>query len=399
MVFAALPPVEAATGDKLRTVGVPAAAQCDSGIGTSVAIVPGSMLDLAQYPILLVESCFAGANPNNLYFIDPSTNPGTLVKTIPTSPTPPQGWGSLSLRGDKGDLLGCGNAADSTHGVYGIDVSPFNSTADGTATFLFNAQPGFDICDGVAWDTGDDTVWQSPDVSDTIYHFSATGTLLGTLPVPAGCPNSGVAVGGTSIFAACNGNTTIYELNKSDGSVVTSFPSGGSRTEDLECDPVTFSDQNKDTIWSKDAFDNEFFAFEIPAGRCGFAGGGGSQVPECADTDGNGVIDNDGDSLCDNWEDTGVDWNRDGTIDLVLYDVNRNGTIEASERADKNHKDLYLEIDFMQFHQPNAGALTDVTTAFANAPVANPDGATGRAIGKVGGCSWTRRHPFELERC
>ena len=116
-------------GDLLQTVNVPEAAQCSSGIGTSVAIVPGSMVDLAQYPILLVTSCFStsGAQISDLYFLDPSTDPATLVLTINTNPTPPMGWGALALRGDKGDLLGCGNASDGTHAVYSIDISPYTA--------------------------------------------------------------------------------------------------------------------------------------------------------------------------------------------------------------------------------------------------------------------------------
>jgi hypothetical protein len=376
----ALPPspAQAAVGDLRQTVNVPAVAQCSSGIGTSVAIVPGSMVNLGQ-PILLVISCFNGGSNQhqNLYFLDPSTNPATLAKTIVTTSTPPEGWGSLAVRGDKGDLLGCGNAADGTHGVYTIDISPFNGTADGTSTFLFNGQSGFDICDGVAWDSSDDTIFQKPDVHNAIYHFSSTGTLLNTLPVPAGCPNSGLAVGGSSLFASCDGVLTIHQLNKTDGAVLTSFSSGGSRTEDLECDPLSFASSGVDVMWSKDAYDNQLFAFEIPQGTCGFAGGPLVPKPLCLDTDGNGNNDNDGDALCDNWETTGIDSNRDGTVDLQLYDVNQDGVIQPSEHADPNHKDMYLEIDYMALHQPNASAVNDVINSFALASVPNPDGTSG----------------------
>lgn len=327
-------PAEAAVGDLRDTVNVPAGAQC--GLGTSVSIVPGSLVSLSQ-PILLVISCYSGQPVENLFFIDPLTD--VLVKTLATSPTPPLGWGSLSLRGDKGDILGCGNAGDGTHAIYAIDVSPFNATPDGTATFLFNAQPGSTICDGVAWDTSDNTVFQSPDVSSTVYHYNETGALLGSFPAAAGCPNSGLAVGGSSLFEACNGNTTIFQVDKSTGATFTSFPSGGTRTEDLECDPVTFAGSGIDIMWSKDAFDNEIFAFEIPDGTCGFAGGGPIVPPMCSDTDGNGNKDNDGDGLCDNWETAGIDANSDGTVDLQLHDINGDGTIQATERANLNRKD------------------------------------------------------------
>lgn len=98
---------------------------------------------------------------------------------------------------------------------------------------------------------------------------------------------------------------------------------------------------------------------------------------QCIDTDNNGNPDNDGDGLCDNWETEGIDFDQDGVVDLQLYDVNKNGVIDASEKADINHKDIYVEIDWMALHQPLIGALQRVIRSFANAPVANPDGTTG----------------------
>lgn len=346
----------AQTGSLLQTVNVPAAAQCGT-LGTSVAVVPGLSIGLLQFPILLVTSCF-GPGGNNLFFLDPSTNPATLVRTIVTTNTPPDGWGSLALRGDKGDLLACGNNSSGEHAIYRIDISP-NATPDGTATFMFNGTAGFDICDGVAWDAGDNTIFQSPDVSNTIYHYSETGTLLNTLPAPAGCPNSGVAVGGASLFAACNGVLTVHQLNKGTGASVVNFPSSGQRTEDLECDPVSFSANRKDAMWSKDAFTNQIFAFEIPAGTCGFAGGPPPvTLAACSDTDGNGNVDNDGDSLCDNWETTGIDFDGNGTIDFT------------PPGANLNQPDVYVEVDWMNQHQPNPDSINDVIASFAARGVA-----------------------------
>jgi len=374
-------PAGAATGDLLRTVNVPAAAQCTETIpglvgplGTSVAVVPGFVVGEDQ-PILLVTSCLAaGGQQSSLYFLDPATNPATLVMTLTTTPTPPQGWGALALRGDKADLLGCGNNPDGTHAVYAIDISPFNATPDGTATFLFNAQPGNRICDGVSWDTSDNSVFQSPDVWDTIYHFSELGGLLGSFPSPAGCLNSGVAVGGDSLFAACNGDLVIHQLVKATGAGITSFATGGERTEDLECDSESFAATGQDSIWSKDAFTNQLFAFEVPLDTCGLAGGPPVRLPRCPDGT---TTDTDGDGLLDCWEVDGIDADGDGIIDLQLYDVNQDGIIQPGEQADPNHKDLYVEVDYMALHLPNATSLADVVTSFANSPVTNPDGATG----------------------
>jgi hypothetical protein len=95
------------------------------------------------------------------------------------------------------------------------------------------------------------------------------------------------------------------------------------------------------------------------------------------DTDGNGNTDNDGDALCDNWETTGIDFDGDGTVDLQLYDVDGDGTIQAGEQADLNHKDIYMEIDWMAQHQPNQNSVNDVIASFANSTVPNPDGTPG----------------------
>ena len=375
-LFATVSPRRASAnaGDLLKTVNVPAAAKCSSGIGTSVAIVPGSLIDRDDIPVLLVTSCALSGGISNLYFLDFRTDPATLVKTISTTPTPSEGWGALSLRGDKGDLIGCGNDSNGTHGIYAIDISPHTATPDGTATLLFNGASGPEICDGLAWNTADDTIYQSPDVSSMIYHYSATGASLGSFAAPADCPNSGLAIGGASLFAACDGNLTVYQLDRSTGSVFTSFASAGTRTEDLECDPISFAAMQKDAMWSKDAYTDQLFAFEIPDGTCGFAGGPPVVPARCPN---GSTTDTDGDGLLDCWENDGIDFDGDGTIDLKLYDINGDGVIQPGEKADPMHKDVYIEIDWMALHQPDPAAVQQVINSFANAPVLNPDGTTG----------------------
>ena len=41
------------------------------------------------------------------------------------------------------------------------------------------------------------------------------------------------------------------------------------------------------------------------------------------------------------------------------------------------HKDLYIEVDYMQSRKPLQKAIDDVVKTFANAPVCNPDGTKG----------------------
>lgn len=347
--------VTAQTGSLLRTVNIPPDAQCSSGLGTSVAVVPGISIGRPQYRTLHVTTCYSTTSQaSTLYFLDATAEPAKLVYTITSTNTPGTGWGALTFRGSRGDLLACGSLTNGKHPVYKINIDPFDNVLDGTATKLFDAQGNQEICDGLVWDSSDSTVFQSTDVSSTINHYSETGAFLGTLPSPSGCPNSGLAVGGSSLFVACDGVLTIHQIDKKTGNLIRSFPSAGTRTEDLECDPITFAAQGKDAMWSKDARTNQIFAFEIPAGTCGFAGGPVVLTPApCRDTDGNGNADNDGDGLCDNWEVNGIDFDNDGQIDYKLPGANL------------NVPDVYVEADWMGMHRPNQEAINDVVASFA----------------------------------
>jgi hypothetical protein len=103
------------------------------------------------------------------------------------------------------------------------------------------------------------------------------------------------------------------------------------------------------------------------------------------------LTDTDGDGLLDGWETgaqcvnnpgkPGIDFDGDGTCDIILcVDANNNGLFDPGECADPRHKDIFVEIDFMALHQPNANAINDVVAAFAAAPAAsvmNPDGTRG----------------------
>ena len=77
--------------------------------------------------------------------------------------------------------------------------------------------------------------------------------------------------------------------------------------------------------------------------------------------------DGDGDALPDEWEADGVDFDGNGSIDLDLPGMG----------ADPQHKDVFVELDFMPPHRFEAAAATAITKAFADAPVSNPDGTTG----------------------
>ena len=75
--------------------------------------------------------------------------------------------------------------------------------------------------------------------------------------------------------------------------------------------------------------------------------------------------DADGDGLLNKWEQNGIDVNNDNKIDFIL------------DGANPLHKDLYVEVDYMEFHKPWKQAITDVIDSFENSPLLNPDGITG----------------------
>jgi uncharacterized repeat protein (TIGR01451 family) len=82
--------------------------------------------------------------------------------------------------------------------------------------------------------------------------------------------------------------------------------------------------------------------------------------------------DRDGDGLFDHWETNGVDLNGDGIVDLDLPGMG----------ADPDHKDLYLELDWMIGFEPRQWNIEAVKEAFALAPMNaggsfNPDGQPG----------------------
>jgi len=380
---------EAAVGDVLRTLDLPAGAQCGTDSGSAVAIVPGGKLGFPKFPTLVVTSC-----QNKLFFLEPST--ATLVKTIVTSVTPSFGWEAVTLRPDRGDILGCGIVAGLT-ALYKIDFLPSpNTVTDGTAILVRNGPTG-STCEGIAWDVSDNTIYQSsttPFSSQStnpkaLLHLAETGT--GTLAtISSGCNSlTGVTVSGTSLFVTCEGGSTINQLNKSTGALVTSFNAGTNHPGDSECDPVTFvlpqswhaGIQNKDVIWVKNQQFPQAFAVEAGFGACAAV----PPPPVCP----TGEADTDGDGLLDCWEDPV--WWSDGRPGIALDGIYTQGrTPTAANRftlcvdlglqgdgtigfgptacASKTIPDIFVEADYMQFHQPNLDAVQDVVSAFTAAP-------------------------------
>jgi hypothetical protein len=75
--------------------------------------------------------------------------------------------------------------------------------------------------------------------------------------------------------------------------------------------------------------------------------------------------DRDGDGLPDFWEECGFTAANGDFVDLPAMG------------ADPDRKDIFVEVDYMAGQMPQQQAIDMVVDAFANAPLANPDGTTG----------------------
>jgi uncharacterized repeat protein (TIGR01451 family) len=383
----------ASTGTLLTTVTIPSSADC--GQGSSLGLVAGRMLgqQFAAFPILLATSCNGSST---ISFLNPNLKAGpnptaVLVTTITTTATPSGGWRSLSVRPDKGDLIGCGNTGSGSVAVYSIQVGVPNAavtTPVGTATQLLTASAGSgSFCDGLAWDSGDKTIFEGPHASNVISHFSQTGAALNAFNGPCPTTNgssstSGLAIGGTSLFVACGTDSEIIQIDKTGSSRFSSLSFNvGKNIEGLECDPSSFATPGSGSaaLWARDASLNQLYAFAVPRFQCSLVGGAiapfGAQCPATWSGGVGDITSTAGDGLLDCWKVQGIDINGDGTIDFTL------------PGASVNHKDIYLEIDSYSAGcpsgpvsptcAPSSDVVSALVAAFNNAPVSNPDGTTG----------------------
>jgi uncharacterized repeat protein (TIGR01451 family) len=382
----------AATGTLLKTVSLPSALACSNG--SILTLVSGRMLgqSLSGFPILLAVGC---PNSNVISFLDPNsagaTNPqvgATVVATVTTNTAPPAtGWLALAVRPDQGDLIGCGNITVSNVGlatsqaqVYSIPISTPNTTV--TPTLLFSASLAGGNCDGLAWDSGDKTIYAAP-VGSEVFHFNPNGTSASNA-FSGPCPQpviGGVTVTGSTLFVSCNNDARLFQISK-DGTqtFATITPTSPAFADGLVCDPGTFASAGNSGLWARDINLNQVYAFALPLGLCGNVVGG-AILPngiQCDPGWPHGVTDttdSSGDGLRDCWKTDGVDANGDGMIDFHL------------QGATVGHHDIYLEIDSYATGCPNGpvapscapspDVISALVTAFNNAPVANADGTTG----------------------
>jgi hypothetical protein len=407
--------VEAAPGDVRFTVNIPTAAQCSESTGSALAVVSGGKAGFPKIPVLLVTSCVSGTSVN-LFLLDPfdlliegSTYNATIKKTFSTAFStstnrPDSGWEALALRADKGDLLACGTNSAGTV-FWSVDFSPFNSLADGTATFV-GPGPSGSSCNAIAWDATDKTIFQTPAVGPNVcngleestcnafhFMFTGTGTRTDLTPIQSGCttPISGLGIAGTSLFVGCEADfesetaSTVRQADKANSNansnLVRAFSGPSDNPAGLPNDPTTLASQYKELLWSLDASSTRFLGVEIPGGTIGqltgvpvlFPGVGSS--PNACYNAQSDTPDTDGDGLLDCWENgtlwsdrqPGISYNGIYDGDIANRDVQL--CVSTTECTDATQqKDLFVEIDYMQFHQPDPVAIAQVVQAFANAP-------------------------------
>jgi hypothetical protein len=236
---------KAADGTILRTV---TAQGYSCSVGTGIAFDGSNLLLSCNY-----DNVITAVSPSD----------GSRIRTYTISGV--GAIGALAWDRGRGVLWACGGFGGDDTMVYRINLSSEQ------AAVAFTGGPG--CPDGLAYDGSDDSLWLSPDVSPTVYHYTTDGRQLGTYPANLGnCGNSGIAVGGPYLFLANNGCSQIYRAVKSDPAATELFGSYPARLEDMECDDLTFKADGKAAIWSKDAYDAVLNAFELNPGDCGFGG-------------------------------------------------------------------------------------------------------------------------------
>jgi hypothetical protein len=346
----------------------------------------------------------------------------TITTTISGAiAAPSNGWAHLVLRPDQGDLLGCGTNGSLYKIAFSqFSATPPTGTPPLAVATSITRPGGLSAsCTGLTWDAEKRVIYQGA-TSSTIYVLNdatatETLTLAGTIIIPPttatpSCTAIGLASTGGVLVVACQGRSTILRLDKATSGLLTTnnsefgvlgSPAGATLNPslgDLACDPTTFQSVFKDAMWSRNGNNgNAVVALEFPAYNCGLpstatvlypglytASNLGdpatyNTVPRVGCFDGpdgvsGNVLDADGDGIPDCWERKelwladadgkqrpGIDFDGNGTRDLVLcvmVDTNGDDVADTEECAVPDQKDIFVEIDYMQFHRPDPLALS-----------------------------------------
>lgn len=228
--------------------------------------VPGQGVSVAND--CLGEIYYTLSGDTNLYKMDAA---GNDLGSVPIVDAAGNGLDIDEMAWDESRQLLWGQL----HNSNPVDVYTINA-GTGAANFAFTSVTNSigSYRDGIAYDSTDDTLWLTGDVSTTIEHYTTAGGFINQItPTDADGNNlgaiSGIIVGvGDLLYLGRNGLVMITQVRKSDGGFIATFASpGGARDEGLECDSVSFAPLL--TLWSREFEAPGFIsAIEVEPGTC-----------------------------------------------------------------------------------------------------------------------------------
>ena len=263
-------PAIAAPGDLLASVTLP-------GNGDSVG---GSMVPGGPSGIVYIAPRAFVTGTWDIYL--PPPGPGAQVAALLATKTFVDGAGnpvavSCGTWDPKRNVLWVANTGIPGP-VYSVDLGDLTASGTALATLEFDSNVGGnDLCDGIAYDEGSDTLWISPDVDTFVYEYDLVGNQIRAVaPLnAAGEPDgrvSGVTIASDdTLYIGRNGAQEIRRVNKDTGAFISNFAQADGRAEDLSCDPVTYDPV--EAIIAKEAFGGFYEAFEVEEGTCPLPGG------------------------------------------------------------------------------------------------------------------------------
>ncbi|MGA9115561.1 MAG: SdrD B-like domain-containing protein [Bacteroidota bacterium] len=203
---------------------------------------------------------------------------GTPVTTFTTE----RPIGALTWDPDEG-VLWASQYNDETADIW--RVNPSTGARIGPVVDLQGIFGGGHVgMDGLQYDCRDQTLWGSGDGDFIVYHFTKTGTLLGSFLTPQGrwgrLNNTGIAFDGNNLWLALLGTPIDGPVSPSslakvadDGTVLCFYTGLPEAIEDLDVDFVTFAPDI--ALWSHNAYNttNRIVAYSI-----GNSGNGGGSI-------------------------------------------------------------------------------------------------------------------------
>ena len=239
------------TGQILREFNVPVPAP--NGLAVSIGVDCNGNLYYTNFVVPELYKITATGILIDSVFLHTASGAPVNIDEISWDPTRLLFWG----------------VQDATFRIYLVDP------VSGLCTFQFLGlvqSPPIRVSDGLAYDPTDGTIWHSPDVSDSIAHFTTAGVYLGSLiPLgPTGAPDrdaSGIVVGPNNrMYVGHNGQGRITVVNKLTGAWMGDLAALPLRVQGMECDPVNFAPDV--VLWVRSGLNNILAALQVDSGTC-----------------------------------------------------------------------------------------------------------------------------------